>query len=95
MSVLYPLSLIGNEILKRHSEYERNNRNIRGIVFYAVRVVSQESMRLFLIRTSYLFKSCNVDVCDERKISLCQGCTARICRTEEIYVNETVVEKCV
>jgi hypothetical protein len=48
-----PLSLLGNGSVKRYrcNEYPRNKRIVGGVVFYAVRVVSKESNRLFLPRT--------------------------------------------
>jgi hypothetical protein len=54
------LSLLGKGSVKsyRGNEYKSNNRSIvGGVVFYAVRVVSKESRRLVLPRTSYLFSS--------------------------------------
>jgi hypothetical protein len=54
-----PLSSLGNGSVKkkryRDHEYTRNNGKIVGsVVLYAVRVVSKESRRLVLPRTSYL-----------------------------------------
>jgi hypothetical protein len=51
-----PVPLIGNSWVKyyRGNEYIcRNRRLVGGVVFYAVRVISRESIRLVLPRTSW------------------------------------------
>jgi hypothetical protein len=52
---VFPLLLLGNGSLNmfRCNEYTRSNRKIVGrVIFYAVHVVSKESRRLVLLRTS-------------------------------------------
>jgi hypothetical protein len=52
-----PLFLLGHGSVETLplNEYTRNDRRIVGsVVLYAVRVLSKESRRLFLLRTSYI-----------------------------------------
>jgi hypothetical protein len=52
-----PLSLLGNISVKK---FPRQRRIVRGVVLYAVRVVSKESRRLVLPRTSCMYIMCHL-----------------------------------
>jgi hypothetical protein len=49
---VYPLSLLGNSLVKT---FPRQRRIVGGVVFYAVHVVSKESRLLVLPETSFIF----------------------------------------
>jgi hypothetical protein len=66
MYIWYPTTVAGQRLGKkcyRGNEYTRNNRRlVRRVVFYAVHVVSKESRRLVLPRTSCLICSSPVPI---------------------------------